>query len=413
MSQPKNTRQWIWNQLLWDGPLTPETAAMALERIATAPELSAIALELRATKAGIRWLIGTTSPHTRDVEGLLTELLPARVIAPKSTRRPATVAARLQRKGIPGALDGDRIASAIRVLYAGFTRLGHGEELVLQLLLGRRLSPSATIDQAPSWGELLLGSRPPARPEAARTAAARSRRQQHGFTAVVRLAASTKKEDRTRARYLVSQSFGALRVLETGSARFALTPEATSRVDRAVRPLSWPLRMPSGDATAFTGWPIGELPLPVLGALHPKPLPPPKRLLAGDRVIGRATAPGHSDPVAIPAADAAFHTLLMGPTGSGKSSVLLNLLATDIRAGRGVLLLDPKGDLASEALTLIPEHRRDDVVVIDPTNPAPIGLNPFAGSGAAPEITADSILATIRSLAHCSTNTGASAPKTS
>lgn len=392
------THSWQWSELLWDDALTSGTVTAVLERLATAPELGTIALELRAKKSGIRWLVGTTAPNARDVDGLLTQLLPARAITPRTTRRPATVATKLTRTGVAGTISDDRLLAATRALYAGFTRLAEGEELIIQVLLGARLNPPAT-EQPPSWSEIILGHGQPQKTNETSTVAARSRRQQHGFTIVIRLGAITSTADTVRARFLLSQSFGALRVLETGTTRLKLAPISPERLDRAVRPLIWPLRMPSSDVAGFTGWPIGDPALPMLGSLHPKPLPPPTHVVATERVFGSASAPGYeSTRIGIPIADAAFHTHLMGPTGSGKSSVLLNLFAADVRAGRSALLLDPKGDLASDALTVISENRRTDVVVLDPTNPSPVGFNPLTPTGAAPEITADGILAILHAL---------------
>ena len=80
----------------------------------------------------------------------------------------------------------------------------------------------------------------------------------------------------------------------------------------------------------------------------------------------------------IPIKDALFHTHLLGPTGSGKSTVLENLILADINAGLGTLVIDPKGDLVSDLLERIPAHRHADVVILDPTSPTPVGFNPLA-----------------------------------
>ena len=40
------------------------------------------------------------------------------------------------------------------------------------------------------------------------------------------------------------------------------------------------------------------------------------------------------------------HLYVIGQTGTGKSTLLQNLILQDIEAGRGVALIDPHGDLA-------------------------------------------------------------------
>ncbi len=63
------------------------------------------------------------------------------------------------------------------------------------------------------------------------------------------------------------------------------------------------------------------------------------------------------------------HVHLIGGTGTGKSTLMLNMLAEAMRAGRGVLLVDPHGDLWEKALRLVPPARRDDLVLVHPTDP--------------------------------------------
>lgn len=88
------------------------------------------------------------------------------------------------------------------------------------------------------------------------------------------------------------------------------------------------------------------------------------------------------------------HVYCLGKTGTGKSTLLRNLLVQDILAGRGVALLDPHGDLAEELLDYIPRHRTNDVLYFDPADTAwPVGFNPFRqATGRARYLTAEHIL---------------------
>ena len=63
------------------------------------------------------------------------------------------------------------------------------------------------------------------------------------------------------------------------------------------------------------------------------------------------------------------HVHLIGGTGTGKSTLMLNMLAEAMRAGKGVLLIDPHGDLWEKALRLVPPARRNDLVLVHPTDP--------------------------------------------
>jgi hypothetical protein len=66
------------------------------------------------------------------------------------------------------------------------------------------------------------------------------------------------------------------------------------------------------------------------------------------------------------------HVYIAGKTQSGKSTLMLQMAAMQIGAGRGVGVIDPHGDLAHNLLAAIPDHRRDDTIYLDADNPVPI-----------------------------------------
>ena len=63
-------------------------------------------------------------------------------------------------------------------------------------------------------------------------------------------------------------------------------------------------------------------------------------------------------PFGIKRADRRAHMYLIGKTGTGKSTLMENLIGQDIQNGEGLALLDPHGDLVEKVLTAIPENRR-------------------------------------------------------
>src|SRR5712692_8390242 len=82
-------------------------------------------------------------------------------------------------------------------------------------------------------------------------------------------------------------------------------------------------------------------------------------------------------PVKISQEDRREHVHILGPTGVGKSTLLLNLALQDIDdAAIGVGVIDPKGDLVRELLERIPPRHADRIVLIDPSiRERPVGLN--------------------------------------
>lgn len=74
------------------------------------------------------------------------------------------------------------------------------------------------------------------------------------------------------------------------------------------------------------------------------------------------------------------HVYVVGQTGMGKSTLLLNMLIQDIQRGKGVALIDPHGDLAEQLLDHIPQRRMTDVIYINPADTEyPVGINLLDG----------------------------------
>jgi len=111
-------------------------------------------------------------------------------------------------------------------------------------------------------------------------------------------------------------------------------------------------------------------------AVHAAHAQTPVEIPSTGRVVASATFPGAERPLALSVPDSLRHLHVIGPTGSGKSTMLVGLIAGDMEAGRGVVVLDPKGDLVADVLERVPAHRLDDVCILDPGDDVrPVGLN--------------------------------------
>jgi type IV secretory pathway TraG/TraD family ATPase VirD4 len=77
-------------------------------------------------------------------------------------------------------------------------------------------------------------------------------------------------------------------------------------------------------------------------------------------------------------ADRLSHMYVIGKTGTGKSTLLETLVIQDIAQGRGMMLIDPHGDLAERIANAIPAHRAQDVIYFNvPDASQPFGYNPL------------------------------------
>jgi hypothetical protein len=110
--------------------------------------------------------------------------------------------------------------------------------------------------------------------------------------------------------------------------------------------------------------------------------PPPGIATTGDLIkpLGLSDS-GHSRPVGLHVADARHHLHILGATGSGKSELMARMILDDAEAGRGVVVVDPKGDLVSDLLMRLPEELGEKVVLFDADSRSrPPVLNPLEGA---------------------------------
>lgn len=105
-------------------------------------------------------------------------------------------------------------------------------------------------------------------------------------------------------------------------------------------------------------------------------VPPAQRRGTGGKVIGRANT-GQRVLAGISLADARHHVHILGPTGTGKTTVMVNMILQDVAAGRGVAVFDPsaKGDFIRDLLDRLPADVGDRLVIVDPDTHALPALN--------------------------------------
>ncbi len=76
--------------------------------------------------------------------------------------------------------------------------------------------------------------------------------------------------------------------------------------------------------------------------------------------------------------DRGGHIYIIGKTGTGKSTLIENMVIADIKAGNGLALIDPHGDLAENISHFVPEKRINDVIYFNPGDiEYPIAFNPL------------------------------------
>jgi hypothetical protein len=114
---------------------------------------------------------------------------------------------------------------------------------------------------------------------------------------------------------------------------------------------------------------------PLIYWVKSKKLEPPADLpddtLKGDEkvtVLGKTNFRGSQTTFGVKPIDRRRHIYVIGKTGMGKSTLLENMIYSDIQAGKGVGVIDPHGDLADAVMEFVPKSRLNDVILIDPAD---------------------------------------------
>lgn len=299
------------------------------------------------------------------------------------------------------SLRSDSAEAASHSLLRALASPGKDEAVLLRFVCTDRLRPTAVPSAIPSFPsesltKMVLSAplRAPGPADADTRSALRTKQSEPGWRIIGRIA--VKAASASRRQQLATSVLGALRQAEAPGVQIRGRTTSTGRLNRTSG--HGKLRLNVNELTGIVGWPIGDtgdMPVVRLGSRR---LPTPAAVARTGRVLGDSTWPGKPRTIALSPDDSLRHLHLLGPTGTGKSTLLLNLALQDIEAGRGVIVVDPKSDLVADLLARIPERRHRDVVVIDPSDrDRVVGINLLAGGGS-PELAADQLLEILHGL---------------
>jgi hypothetical protein len=375
----------------------------ALAGISGLPVGVRVELEVVGDHEGIRHFLRAEPAVVEMLRAHLRGLLPGVRLETVEPDAPSVwrAAARLGWSGPHPLLRGDRSGETSAALLGALSGLKAKERVMVRWVLwpGRgpflpeRQSGSQTRSQGPLswlWPERRIDSShlralrskyggPVLHGRAVIAVAAGGRGR--GVNLLTRVLAVLRAQSGLRGRPVIR--FGTRRGLARFVERVPITKGSRFSPAELVGMIGWPL-----DAPMVPGLVLGVAP-----QLMPSPRLPRKGL-----VLAYSTWPGmETRPIAQPLLGALSHSMIAGPSGVGKSSMMAGIAAQHLAAGRGLLLLDGKGDLAEETLRLVPSNRREDVIVLDPGREGRVpGLRVFGGGD--PEASGDLILGVLRSI---------------
>lgn len=394
-----------WFELRWPREVDTGRLVDAFRLLATSSAVP-IVIEAIGTRGGVVHRLALPSGAAAMLVEQLGTAVPGAGFVRLKERPPIEIdrvaEVRMSTAGRP--LRTDDKESVSRALLTALSAPRAGESVVLQWQLIGTLGPSSVGNrtEAPSSGSVvadvsqaLLRGR--GELDAEGRGALRTKRSLPGWRAVGRIGVHA--EHATRQPQLIAQVIAALRSAEAPGAHFRPRSTSPRTMTQLKSPWRVSVRLNIAELATVSGWPAGDTRSLPVARQSTRGLAPTSAVPSSGRVLGVATFPGRERPVALNAREGLRHLHVIGPTGVGKSTLLLNLIVQDVAAGRAVVVLEPKGDLIADILARIPIERTDDVVLIDPTDKAAaVGVNPLASKNGSPELIADQLFGVFHDL---------------
>ena len=357
-----------------------------------------VALEVHATSRGIEHYVIVPESFSAIIKGVLQSALPAvrfvPVDLPELNVRSAAEY-RLTSHDRPLAIDPTGMSAG---LLANLQPLNKNETIVVQWLVTPHppVAPAKLPKNQPSG---LSFARPIDGDDVSALRTKQSEAMVLGVgrigvraatgsaeTAILRRVESAWHGSRAPGVHLTRRMVNASRVARSISGRMA-------------PPSAWPATLNASELVGLSGWPIGIVGLPGLFLGGCRILPASPDVSRTGTLLADSNYSGDARPLAVGVEARLRHLSLLGPTGTGKSNLLAQIILSDIEAGHGCLVIDPKADLIETILERLPEHRRHDVIVFDPTDLMPVGLNPLqSATGAGREVVVENLVGLFRSL---------------
>jgi TraM recognition site of TraD and TraG len=344
----------------------------------------AVILELRADSAGIAHVLTMPAARAEYVLGALRAAVPGLRVSEADDPAPPPVGlARELRASGPGRLRTDAATASNTGILAALQPLASGERAVVQYVVvptGRALREW--------WGELVGAPRPD-----------ESYQPSTEPTFAVAIRAAVAAGTNARRGQLIARLLGSLHALNAPDARLArrLLPNELVAV-RLRRADSGRAMLDAEELAACLGLPLEAPELPGLTLAGSRELPPVASVSRRGLVLGDSTVAGNARPVAVTLAEARRGVHLCAPTGSGKSTALINLAVQLMTATArpGLIVVDSKGDLIADLCDRILPERQDDVIVFDPADrERPVGFNLIGGTGEA-DLVVDHVVSELR-----------------
>ncbi|MGA9876795.1 MAG: hypothetical protein WBQ21_13415 [Solirubrobacteraceae bacterium] len=353
-----------WFRLRFPGDLSEKAVLATLASFSGLPHPTRLVFDLKATREGITHHLAVSPKVADTVLGNLRAAIPSlRLDKAELPKHRHTLRALWQVSPATAAIRTDELAAIAAGLLASLFPLGADEAVHLTWTLRPHLRPPL-----------------PLTPEIQRDGRQRvlmTKLTMPGLNGYGLL--RVQAQNSARSSQLMRRTAASLWSLSTPYGRLSADPYWLGQLLRWCGQRGRYLSVQ--EVAAVIGWPIDAPDLPGLELGAAKRLVPSLELARHGRILGMSNFAGVSRPVAISPGASTRGLYVLGPTGTGKTSLIKNLVKDDLAAGRGLAVIETNGDLVQDLLDLIPAHRIKDICLIDPTDADyAVGFNPFAGS---------------------------------
>jgi hypothetical protein len=341
--------------------LEPLRAFAALDGLSGLPDRTELVAEVAASPGVVAHFLWVPAASRSSAESIMGGVIGSMRITEVSP--PQDEAATLAMSlfvSTPSILSSENAVAAARALLAGLVGLRPGEQVSMR------------------WA-LRPGSPRPRRE--AETADARGREIERAWRRKISVAGFTvsglvlvRAPKTGRARELLAHVQSVLRSRRgvTGGIRTTTGRgnRALSALPRLTRSSGW---LSTAELLPLLALPLGPDVMPGVEVGASRELLVPRHVSAEGRTlfIGRDSAGAR--PVALSAEASKHHLAVVGPSGTGKSTLLARAVLSDMERGFGGVVIDPKGpDLINTILERVPPRHAGRVVVLDPADPRPV-----------------------------------------
>lgn len=154
MSQPitKQPTPSRWRELHFRQMASVEAARTVFGQLCSDGALGTIVIESRASRSGVRWLVGAHPSKVARTSQVISSQLDVHVSSSRAGRVNPDLVGLLDAKGQLLSTDPGRVMASVRSLFALAAHLEGGEEICPQLLIGRRITPPVAPRRTePGW----------------------------------------------------------------------------------------------------------------------------------------------------------------------------------------------------------------------------------------------------------------------